>query len=93
MVGGLVEQEQIGPGEQLAGQLDPAALAAAQGYERARPRGVGIEAQPVQHRVHPRCDRVAAFTLELLQVAIVARQHPRRAVVARCRHRGGLLRQ
>jgi Fe-S cluster assembly protein SufD len=26
MVGGLVEQEQIGPGEQLAGQLDPAAL-------------------------------------------------------------------
>ena len=91
VVGGLVEEQQVGRGGELARQRHAAALAAAQGRERAAARGVRVEAESVQDRVHPRRGPVAALVLEPVQVAVVALEHRRRHRVARLGHARGLL--
>ena len=93
VIGGLVEQEQVGRRHQLAHQPQASALAAAQALERAATRLVGIEAQAVQHRVDPGGHGVAVLPLETLEVAVVARQRLLGDAVARLGQRGGLLRQ
>ena len=78
VVGGLVEQHQVGGRDELRGEPEPAALAAAQARERTGARFRGIEAQPLQHRVDPGAELVAALVREALQVVAVAgRGRPR----------------
>ena len=78
---------------ELLGQAEPAALAAAQPGQRPGARLVGIEAEAVEHGVDPGGEGVAALAVEALEIAVVARQHLRRAAVARLGERGRLLRQ
>ena len=61
--------------------------------ERPGARLVGIEAEAVEHRVDARGEGVAALAVEALEVAVVARQHLRRAAVARLGERRRLLGQ
>ncbi len=76
VVGGLVEQEDVGRRHQLARQAEAAPLAAAQSVERPEARVVGIEAEPVEHRVDAGGDAVAVLPLEALEVAVVPRRAP-----------------
>ena len=59
VVGGLVEQEQVGVGDHQAGQRRPRLLAAGHRGRRLRPL-VAREPEPAQRRVDPLVERVAA---------------------------------
>src|SRR3954470_16609361 len=74
MVRRLVEQQDISCTHELACETEPATLAATQLRERLGARSFRIEAKALQHRVDPRRERVASFTLEALKVAIVSRE-------------------
>jgi hypothetical protein len=74
MVRRLVEEEDVGGGDELARQPDPPSLAAAQLVEWLLTSCGRVEAQSLQHRVDPRGDRVAALLLEPLEVTSVSRQ-------------------
>src|SRR5512140_3624983 len=88
MVRRLVEQKHIGRRDELARETYPSTLPPAQALERSCSRIHWVEAEPVQHRVHARRDRVASLPLEPLQIMRVAIQHllaHRRAELAHSR--------
>ena len=93
VIGGLVQQEEIGRGHQLAHQPQAAPLAAAQALEPAAPRLVGVEPEPMQHRVDPGCDAVAVLPLKALEIPVVATEHRLGHLVAGLSQRDRLLRQ
>jgi len=63
VVGGLVEKEDVAAGEQDAGQLDPAPLAAGQDADRVVD-SVGLQSEPGADAAHLGLRRVAAGRLE-----------------------------
>ena len=60
VVGGLVEQHQVGRGGELRREAHAATLAAAQPGERAGLRLLGVEAESLEHLVDPGVEFVAA---------------------------------
>ena len=74
MVGGLVEQHQVGGRGELRGEPEPALLATAQAGERTSPRFRGVKAKTLQHRVDPGAELVATRMRESLLVVAVARE-------------------
>src|SRR5947209_17453002 len=86
----LVEQQDVGGRHELAGQAEPAELAAAQRGQR-RYAGLGrIELEAVQHCVDAGREGVATLALETLQVFAVLGQRAGRRVVGEV---GGLFHQ
>src|SRR5207245_1434197 len=86
----LVEQQDVGGRHELAGQAEPAELAAAERGQRRYAGLGGIELEAVQHRVDARRDGVATLALEALQVFAVLGQRAGRRVVGKV---GGLFHQ
>ena len=82
VVGGLVEQQDVGRAHELARQPEAAAFAAAERGDRSRPRRLRIEAESVEHGVDARGDLVAALALESLEVAPIAIERGLRGVGA-----------
>ena len=74
MVGGLVEQQQVSRGDELTGQAQPAAFAAAQRGELLGDGTIGIEAEPVQDRGNPGVNAVAVGPLKRLEIVVIAGQ-------------------
>ena len=71
MVGGLVEQQHVGRGEQELRELDAHQPAAAEARQGPGAGGLG-EAQAVEHALDPRRAREAAAELERRARAVVA---------------------
>ena len=93
MVGGLVEEQDVGRRDQLARQAQPSAFPAAQPVERLGARLVGVETEAMEDGVDARGDAVAVLPLEALEVSVVSGEHLRSATVARLGEGGSLLRQ
>jgi hypothetical protein len=71
----LVQQQDVGGAYQLSRQAKSSALSATQLFERLRAGFLRIEAQSLENGIHTRCERVAAFTIETLEVSIIFRHH------------------
>src|SRR5689334_8569429 len=93
VIGGLVEKDEVCGGNQLLSQSYPAPLSTAQLAEWLGPSAIGIEAQSVQYRVDPGSQGIPTFSIEPLEVAVVAGQHLWGAAIAGFGQRNALYRQ
>src|SRR5438093_9526516 len=71
MVCRLVEQQQVAPSNELAGETESSPLAAAELGHRRHPRALRLKTQPVQHGIDTRRCLVAALSLETLEIMTI----------------------
>jgi hypothetical protein len=86
----LVEKEDISGAHKLSGEAQTTSFSATQLVNRLRTRLFRIKGQALENRVDFGGKRVAAFSLESLEIAIVSREHLRRDVFSDSRHFVGL---
>jgi hypothetical protein len=91
MVGGLIEQQHIGWGNELLRQSHPAPLSSAQPRKETGPCVVRIEAKAVEHCIDARSQGIATFPLKALEISVVPGQHLGGAAVSGLRQRCSLL--
>ena len=72
VVGWFVEEQHVGGGHELRGQANAPAFAAGKHGDALDLGLLRVEAQALQHRVHPRMEVVASFVGESLHVVAVA---------------------
>ena len=75
VIGWLVEEQDVSCTHELTGEAESSSFSSTQLIQRLCTGSLGVEAEPLKHRIYPRRKRITPLALESLQITIVLRQH------------------